>query len=337
MKIFTVYSILFYATSITSIALAQPKIQLDTTIYDFGTVKETPKLEATFKFRNIGTQPLIIYNVQTSGGGLHGDWPKAPIPPGKRGEFKLIYDGSRVGPINKMATIISNAANENYKEVKVIGKILQKRRSIELSSKVADIGTIPFGEVDSISFLVTNTGEAPLNFKYILESKDAAPIDLFYISRTYLRLEKSENNFKKKLNFNENTFYPKDTIQVKIFLRNTLGNVGKKERHFYFKYNTNDSIKYTVKVNYTGVPWNKKIYERHDPYNHALYEYENGKLKKHTEFEYDDVASTITHFEDGDLINIIRINPFNGNQTEYIYKDGLLIEKKEPKRQDQKD
>ena len=100
---------------ISTFTLAQPKIQFDTTIYDFGSVVESNEsFKAKFWFTNIGTEPLVIGRVQTSGGGLaSGGWPKEPVLPGKRDFIILQYYGRRIGPINKRATVTSNALNDN--------------------------------------------------------------------------------------------------------------------------------------------------------------------------------------------------------------------------------
>lgn len=325
------FFVLYCIIGITSYTFSQPKIKFNTTTFDFGTVLESEQtLYAIYKVTNIGTQPLIISNVQTSGGGLSGDWSTRPIMPGKRAEVILKYDGRRIGQINKTAYVSSNAINQERAELKVWGNIISGRTRIDVRNKQTDIGTIPFGAVDSISFLVINTGEAPLKFKAVSNQENVTPIDLFYISYTYHKFKNSIKNPVETLNYVKEVVNPNDTIRVQICLRNTLGDVGQKERHFYFKYNKDDTLKYTIKVNYTGAPGKHKLYEKNNLNDHSLYEYENGQIKKHTTYVRGH-ARTIYYFKDGDLIRAIDIHPLDGKQTEYNYKNGLIIDKKEIK------
>lgn len=332
------FFVLYCIIGITSYTFSQPKIKFNTTTFDFGTVLESEQtLYAIYKVTNIGTQPLIISNVQTSGGGLSGDWSTKPIMPGKRAEVILKYDGRRIGQINKTAYVSSNAINQERTELKVWGNIISGRTRIDVRNKQTDIGTIPFGAVDSISFLVINTGEAPLKFKAVSNQENVTPIDLFYISYTHHKFHNAANHSSKTIHYDNRLVNPLDTIRVQICLRNILGNVGQKERHFYFKYNKDDTLKYTIKAKYTGLPWKNKIYEKQNLSYNTLYEYEKGKLKKFTSFIEGGVPKTINHFNDGDLSSSIDINPYSGDHTEYYYKDGLVIDKKVIKNQPKKD
>jgi len=315
---------------VTSFILAQPKIKFDTTLYDFGNVLEANTIYASYKVTNIGTQPLSIYNVQTSGGGLSGSWPTKPILPGKSAEITLLYESKgRVGPISKSANVFSNAINaKSTTELKVRGRVISNRTSIKVSSNKPKMRTIPFGAVDTLYFTVVNTGEAPLYLNDLLDNTYAAPIDLLYTSYSVLRFNAAANKPAEKLQYGLDFVNPRDTLRVQLCLRNTLGNAGPKERYFYFKYNTDDTLKYIIKVNYTGAPGKHKVYEKNDLNNHSLYEYENGQIKKHTTYVCGH-ARTMYYFKDGDLIRSIDIHPVDGKQTEYNYKNGLIVNKRE--------
>jgi len=52
--------------SFPSLACAGPSINFHTESHDFGTVQQGDLLEFTFKFSNIGTDPLIILKLNTS-------------------------------------------------------------------------------------------------------------------------------------------------------------------------------------------------------------------------------------------------------------------------------
>ena len=97
--------------------------------YDFGEITQGEKVEYTFRFSNIGTEPLMITNVTTQCGcTAPKGWPRDPIAPGTRGEITLVFDSSgKFGRVNKVATIVSNAANRDGTQILLSGNILEKK------------------------------------------------------------------------------------------------------------------------------------------------------------------------------------------------------------------
>jgi hypothetical protein len=88
----------------------QADFKFETEVHDFGTVKEGVQAEHTFKFTNIGKEPLVITNVQASCGCTTPTWTKEPIKPGAQGSVTAIYNSKgRPGNFNKAVTITSNA------------------------------------------------------------------------------------------------------------------------------------------------------------------------------------------------------------------------------------
>lgn len=325
MKTLVSYALLFYMIGISSFTLAQPKIKFKSTTFDFGTVKEANRLYATYTVTNIGTEPLIIQNVQSGWGGLSGDWPKAPILPKKSATITLVYDGRTIGPINRTVDVSSNAINQPRVTLSVKGNIVERRTTIEMSSKQVNVGSIAFGAVDTISFMVINTGTSYSYFQFILNGKDA-PVDLFSYYQTYHRFVGSEKDLVDISTWSSDNINPKDTIRIQICLRNVFGNVGKKERHFYFKYNKNDTLKFTIKANYIGTPSQQKIYESNGYQDNSLYEYENGQLIKYSAFTWGTILKRIYHFKNGNLIHTILIDPYTKKRTEYYFENSKEIE-----------
>lgn len=80
--------------------------------FDFGTVKQGGKVSHDFTFKNTGTQPLIISDVQASCGCTTPDYTKTPVNPGEEGVIKVVYDtsGQGEGAKHKSVTVTSNAA-----------------------------------------------------------------------------------------------------------------------------------------------------------------------------------------------------------------------------------
>lgn len=76
---------------------------------DFGTVKQDTENKHVFKFKNTGTEPLLITNAQGSCGCTVPEYPKEPIAPGATGEIKVVYSpGKQSGMQTKNVTITAN-------------------------------------------------------------------------------------------------------------------------------------------------------------------------------------------------------------------------------------
>lgn len=76
---------------------------------DFGKVNEGQKVEVTFRFKNTGDNPLIIYSVSPGCGCTAAEPPKEPILPGKEGVIKGSFDSNgRSGTNNKSIYVKAN-------------------------------------------------------------------------------------------------------------------------------------------------------------------------------------------------------------------------------------
>ncbi len=90
-----------------------PNIAFKEKIYDFGKIKEEAGVVThDFKFRNTGSQPLIIQRVVSSCGCTTPTWSKEPIPPGGEGFIRVAYNPrNRPNKFSKTITIYSNASS----------------------------------------------------------------------------------------------------------------------------------------------------------------------------------------------------------------------------------
>ncbi|HEV2479776.1 MAG TPA: DUF1573 domain-containing protein, partial [Puia sp.] len=61
---------------------------LDSLSRNYGTIVEGEKLNVAYRFRNIGTTPLVIGQVRPSCGCTIAEQPQKPIAPGQEGEIK---------------------------------------------------------------------------------------------------------------------------------------------------------------------------------------------------------------------------------------------------------
>ncbi|TVZ55326.1 uncharacterized protein DUF1573 [Lutibacter sp. Hel_I_33_5] len=130
-KLFTIIVLSIF--SITAFGQkAEFKFEKET--IDYGKIIKNSDGVRTFTFTNIGSEPLIIKNIQSSCGCTVPKKPDQPILPGQKGEIKVAYDTNRLGGFSKAITIYSNAKHER-KVVKIKGFIskgvsLEKKKSM---------------------------------------------------------------------------------------------------------------------------------------------------------------------------------------------------------------
>lgn len=88
---------------------SKAKIVFEELTHNYGTIGRGADGNCVFKFKNEGTAPLVLSNVQTSCGCTTPAYTKDPVLPGKSGEIKVHYDTNRVGAFSKTITVMSNA------------------------------------------------------------------------------------------------------------------------------------------------------------------------------------------------------------------------------------
>ncbi len=89
-------------------------IKFTETSYAWGSVNEGDKMTHIFKFKNTGTNDLIISDAHGSCGCTVPEWPKEPIKAGKSGEIKVVFDSKgKPGDQQKTVTLTANTDPAN--------------------------------------------------------------------------------------------------------------------------------------------------------------------------------------------------------------------------------
>lgn len=88
---------------------------------DYGSIDYNGEPLRVVKFKNTGTEPLIIKNARGSCGCTVPNWPKEPILPGETGQIEIRYATNRPGPINKRVTVTTNEEKEHI--INVLGTV----------------------------------------------------------------------------------------------------------------------------------------------------------------------------------------------------------------------
>jgi hypothetical protein len=101
-------------------------VKFDELSYDWGTIAEGEKMTHVFKFKNTGTNDMIISDAHGSCGCTVPEWPKEPIKPGKSSQIKVIFDSKgKSGDQNKSVTITANTEPSNV-VLMIKGKVTPK-------------------------------------------------------------------------------------------------------------------------------------------------------------------------------------------------------------------
>ena len=101
-----------------------PMIEFEEKIYNFGSVVEGDSVTHTFKFKNIGTEPLKILSARGSCGCTVPKYTKEAIAPGASGEVYVKFDTrAKMGSQNKTVTLVTNAANHKQVILSIRGTI----------------------------------------------------------------------------------------------------------------------------------------------------------------------------------------------------------------------
>jgi Protein of unknown function (DUF1573) len=95
------------ATAIySSVPTQNETIKWAKVLHDFGTVTMGPTADATFKFTNNGTTPIVIKSANPSCGCTTPTFTKTPVMPGESGEVKASYGTEgRPGYFQKTVTV----------------------------------------------------------------------------------------------------------------------------------------------------------------------------------------------------------------------------------------
>jgi len=111
---------------------AKSRIAFEKLQHNFGTFKEELGVQSVaFNFKNDGTVPLILNNVQASCGCTTPEWTREPVAPGAKGVIKVSYDArNRPGVFNKTIRVSSNAENSDV-VLTILGEVTPRARTIE--------------------------------------------------------------------------------------------------------------------------------------------------------------------------------------------------------------
>jgi len=112
----------------------QAEIKFEVTTIDYGEVEFESDGKRVFKFKNVGTAPLIFKRISSSCGCTIPKKPEKPIEPGDSGEIEVEYDTKRVGIFMKAISVVSNSKNSSI-ILRIKGEVLEEEDEEEDEEK----------------------------------------------------------------------------------------------------------------------------------------------------------------------------------------------------------
>lgn len=95
---------------ITLTPAGTPKLVMQESEYNFGTIDAGVTVKHVFTFVNEGSAPLVISKINTPCGCTAPIWPKEPIEPGQSGEITVSFNSTgKAGNQVKSLSIIYNS------------------------------------------------------------------------------------------------------------------------------------------------------------------------------------------------------------------------------------
>ena len=154
-------------------------VEFDKTVHDFGDVSiEDGPLTCTFTVKNIGKEPIAIYEVVTSCGCTDAQWTREPLQPGKTGAISATYKNED-GPVpfDKTLTVyiagvgkpvilrLRGLVHEKKKPVsELYGAV--KLGSMGLKSLNYKVPNVLQGESSSDEAKIANLGKQPMKVAF---------------------------------------------------------------------------------------------------------------------------------------------------------------------------
>jgi len=95
--------------------------------YDFGDIKVSEDAETTFKFINLGNEPVIIKGFKSACGCAVMDYQKTPIMPGETSEIKTTFDAKFTGYFSKVVSVYTNQKGAEKQTLRLTGTVVEKK------------------------------------------------------------------------------------------------------------------------------------------------------------------------------------------------------------------
>jgi hypothetical protein len=157
-------------------ATGGPRIQFETTAWDFGSIKQGESATTIFTYRNTGQAQLVITEARSSCGCTVPSYTREPVAVGQTGEIKVTFNSrGRRGKQHKQVTVRSNDPTNPVVYLSVQGDIeIPPSGEIQYNPSRIDFGMLEEGAKLEETITIRNSGERDL----IISAVQGAPQEL---------------------------------------------------------------------------------------------------------------------------------------------------------------
>ena len=143
------------------------KIEVENAVHDFGSVGPSKKVTCQFKFKNVGTDKLLIDRILSTCGCLVGELAKKDYAPGESGVLDVTFlSGTIAGPVEKHLHILSDdKSNPRYEltlKALIELKVVVEPTSLELFLNRPNAGAKPITlkSKDGLAFAIKSVSSS---------------------------------------------------------------------------------------------------------------------------------------------------------------------------------
>ena len=123
-KLFLSFAAITFSAMLFAQKTAADVAKFTSETIDLGKVKQGVPATATFVITNIGSEPLIIEQANSTCGCTMGDYTKSPIAPGKTGTITATYNAAAANHFDKHLTV-KFAGVDELKSITITGDVLE--------------------------------------------------------------------------------------------------------------------------------------------------------------------------------------------------------------------
>jgi Protein of unknown function (DUF1573)/Flagellar-associated PapD-like len=132
-----------------------PRAQVETPVFDFGTVISGIPVKHTFRVKNVGSAPLIIGAVMTSCGCTAAQPTKNTVLPGEDSDVAVTFDTrSDKGPATRTITVMTNDPKHQQLNLTLKGDV---KVQVEAAPSPVAFGNVRHGTAQSRQVTITDT------------------------------------------------------------------------------------------------------------------------------------------------------------------------------------
>ena len=105
-------------------AMARTTVEFQNETYNYGKVTQGEKVSHQFKFKNTGTEPLVLTRVKASCGCTTPNYSQEPVAPGEEGYIDVLFNtAGKKGIQNKTVTVTGNFEGRINRTLRISGEV----------------------------------------------------------------------------------------------------------------------------------------------------------------------------------------------------------------------